>query len=161
MQGATVPGPPDGTPLSESRLVDAFTQMDAAATCAGLPDKYFWAGRVRYGNDYSSAAPLERYLWLEVVDLANRERWQICIGQETLRALAGLAIAEALDPCRYNSEAARVAWFGRRLNFEPEKIWASWEKTWRGRYQAIYEILERYCDVAASHVAYRQREDSA
>lgn len=159
MQGARVPEPPQGLPLGGSRLADSFGPSDAAAVCAGLHPKFFYAGRVYWMQDWSSCVPLEAYLWVELAGLAAKERWAICIGQETLRGLAGLAIAELADPTKYGAEPARVAWFGKRLDLEGEKIWNSWEKIWRPRYQAIYDVLLRWTDVAGSHAYFKQIEE--
>ena len=159
MQGPGVPEPPSGLPLGEGRAIDSLSQSDAAAICAGLSKRHYLAGRVLYAQDWSSCAELERYLWVEVAGLAAREKWTVCVGQETLRSLAGLAVAEIADPVRYGKEAARVAWFGRKLKMEEHKIWPIWERTWRSRYQAVYSVLERWAGVAASHVAFKQRDE--
>ena len=159
MQGAGTPAPPTGLPLGEGRAKDAIEQCDAAAICAGMSKKIFLAGRVKWMQDYASAAMLERFLWVEASGLASRERWPLCIGQTTLRTLSELAVAETLDPTRFRTEAAKVLWFGNSTKIDPDKVWRSWERVWRSRYQAIYEILERWADISASHIKYRQRED--
>ena len=158
MQGPGTPAPPTGLPLGEGRAKDALEQCDAAAICAGLSEKCFLAGRVKWMRDYSSAPMLERYLWVETAGLAHAEGWPTCIGQSTTRILSELAVMETLEPAIYGQEGARVLFFGTKTKIHPDKVWAPWEKVgWRSRYQATWEILERWADVAASHIAYRQR----
>ena len=158
MQGPGTIGPPTGLPLGGGRAKDAITPSDAAAMCIGIKRPHYLAARVRYGQDWSSCAELERWLWVEAAGIAHREKWVVCVGQETLRALAGLAVAEMADPVQYGSEPARVAWFGRRLDIEGPQIWRLWEKRWRGRFQIVYSVLDRWTEIAASSVWHNQDE---
>ena len=159
MQAEQVQGPPDGLP-GGSTSYEAWTQADAAALCAGLRRKYWLAGRLRWGMDKTVAMELEHYLWGEVAQTAAREKWILAIGQETMRALAGLAIAEMLDPVRYRQEGFRVEWFGRRIKLSKERVFPAWERCWKWRYQgAAYAPLERWSDVCKSHIYHRQREN--
>jgi hypothetical protein len=104
--------------------------------------------------------PLSLFLYQEAAGLAHREKWPVCHGQQTVRGLSELAVVEMAEPTLYGSEPARVAFFGDHINLNGEAVWRAWEKGgWRGRYQGVYEILERYTEVAASHVYHKQRED--
>lgn len=135
-----------------------MTAALAAALCAGLHRKFYLAGRLRWTMDESVAMECEHYLWNEVARTAARENWVLAVGQETMRALAGLAVAEMLYPAKYGKELNRVKWFGKRIKLPEERVWPVWERTWRGRYQqAAWAPLERWTEVAASHIDYRQR----
>ena len=161
MQGAGTIGPPTGLPLGGGRTVDAVTQSDAAAICAGLRKKHFLAGRVRWLQDWSSCAELERFLWVEAAGIAHRENWIVSVGPRipVLRSLSELSVAELACPREYNSDAARVAWFGDQLEMDGPKIWRAWEVRFRGYYQAIYSVVELWSDVSASHIKFKQRDD--
>jgi len=159
MQGSSVPeysGDPIGAGISK----DSYTQSDAAALCAGgMRRKHWLAGRCRWLMDATVAAELEHYLWSEVAGTAAREKWTLAIGQETMRALAGLAIAEMLYPAQYGQDAYRLLWFGKRIKISEEKIGPAWSRCWKGRYEtAAWQPLERWSEVAASHLYFRQRE---
>ena len=159
LQSEQVQGPPDGLPLGEGGSHVAITQSDAAAICAGLLRKFYLANRVYVGRHASSITRLEAYLYVEAAGLAERERWSMCVGQPTLKILSQLAIGEWLDPCMFRTEAAKVAFFGKRIKVAENRVWPIWTRTWRPRYVAIYQILERWHGVAESHVEWSQRGD--
>lgn len=158
MQGAGVPDNSDGIPIGNGGSPDSWTQSDAAALRAGLYDKYDLAALVYHQRYEEGITRLISYLYVEAAGLANREKWTLCYGQQTLKRLAELAVKELLDPARYNNEAARVAYFGRFMGLSDERIWSAWTRTWRGRYQALYDILERWTGVAGSHIWHKQEE---
>jgi len=165
LQGEQVQGPPDGLPGGEGRDNDALSQSDAAAICAGLWRKCYLAGRVYNGRDYSSIQRLESYLYVEAAGLAADEGWKMkgFVGVPVLRALSQLAVVEMLDPAPYKGhvgEAARVAWFGSHIKVKSDRVWPMWERTWRKRYQALYQILERWVSVADGHVWHNQDDDT-
>jgi len=149
--------------MGEGRSKDTLTQSDAAALCAGnLQRKCYLAGRLRWSLDLSVAAELEHYLWTEVTRTAAREKWILAIGQQTMRVLAGLAIAEMIHPVKYSHELCRVQFFGSGVKLPEDRVWKAWERTWRGRYQSAAWIpLERWTEVAASHISFRQRDDES
>ena len=158
MQSEQISAPPDGLPIGGGGSFDATTQSDAAAICAGLLRKFYLANRVYTGRDASSITRLEAYLFVEVAGLANRERWPIIVGGGVLKCLSQMAIGEWLDPCMFRTEAAKVLYFGRHIKIEESRVWPVWIRTWRPKYVAVYEVLERWHGVADSHVAWRQRD---
>ena len=160
MQSEQVQGPPDGLPLGEGGSHDSMTQSDAAAICAGLMRKCYLAGRVFHGRDSSSIKRLEAELYVEAAGLAERERWTLCVGQTTLKGLSMMAVGEWLDPCYFRTEAAKVVYFGKHIKIAPSRVWPVWIRTWRPRYVAVYQILERWGSIADGHVEWRQRENT-
>ena len=160
MQGPGVIGPPTGIPLGGGISKDAWTQALAAALAAGLARKYYLAARIRWTIDATCAMETEHYLWNDIAGTAHREGWTLAHGQETMRALGGLAIAEMLYPAKFGHDPQRLKWFGNRIKLPIERIEPAWNRTWRGRYeQAAWQTLERWTDVAASHVSFKQRGD--
>jgi len=158
MQSEQVQGPPDGIPIGEGGAHDAITQSDAAAICAGLRRKHYLAARVFAGRDASSITRLESELFVEVAGLAARERWTLHRGVPIMKTLSQLAVSEWLDPCMYRTEAAKVLYFGSHIKVDESRVWPMWTRTWRPRYVAIYQILQRWCDVSDSHIEWKQRE---
>ncbi len=158
MQGESTPEY-SGDPIGGGMSKDAYTQADAAAICAQLGRKYYLAGRLRFLIDKTVALELEHYLWSEVAGMAHRDKWILSVGQETMRALAGLAIAECLYPVVYGQDAHRLLWFGKRIKLSPEKIQPAWVRCWRGRCEeAAGQPLLRWTDEAASQIYIRQKE---
>ena len=159
MQGESTPEY-SGDPIGAGMSKDSYTQADAAAICAQMGRKYWLAGRLRWLLDKTVALELEHYLWSEVAGKAHQDRWILSVGQETMRALAGLAIAEMLYPVEYGQDAHRLLWFGQRIKLSPEKIQPAWVRCWRGRYEeAAWQPLVRWTEVAASHIYFRQKDD--
>ena len=149
-----------GDPIGSGGSKDSYTQADAAAMCAGHMHRKHWlAGRLRWLMDKTVAMELEHYLFSEVAGYAARENWVLVPKQPLMRALAGLAIAEVLFPVMYSQDVYRVEWYSRRTKIPRDRVFQSWERIWRGRYQAAaWAPLERWSEVAAEHIYFRQRE---
>ena len=76
----------------------AITPSDIAASLAGGSRLGYAAALLAYAQHFDMRSIAERELWLRVVDLAARERWQIQPGM--LRLLTKLAVFEAEHPAR-------------------------------------------------------------
>ncbi len=119
--------------------------------CAGMPDHWFAAMRMKWANDWSGANLLEYRLWMAAVDMAIEGRWRVPSGGERLRRMAGLAIAELADPERYRATDAwqlKAAWVGVTKS--------RWFETWQPRYEALYRVLDDWSNAAWRFVKARQ-----
>ena len=87
-------------------------QAMAAALCSGMKKHWYLAARLKWANDWTGATHLEYKLWAYTAGVANGEKWRIPKGQQLLRSLVGLAIAEMAEPSRYKTDAAKVNWTG-------------------------------------------------
>jgi hypothetical protein len=160
IQTAGTVGLPTGIPMGSGIAKDALTESDAAAICAGgLRRKHYLAARLRWCMDASTCTELSCFLHVEIAGTAARERWTLSTGVPVMKALADLAVMEMLDPVTYGQDAYRLKSFGDSIDLPINRIYPAWTRTWRGRYQeAAWMPLERWSEIAASHIAYRQRE---
>ncbi len=120
--------------------------------CAGMPAAWYHAMRMKWAHDWSGANALEYALWLEAVDMANANGWRVPTGQERLRRMAGLAIAELADPSRYRQPESwqlKAAWIGVGRS--------QWFDIWQARYEALYRTLDEWSNRAWRHVRERQQ----
>jgi len=120
--------------------------------CAGLQEHHFQAMRMKWAGDWSGANALEYRLWLAAVDLSNAHGWRVPTGQERLRRMAGLAIAELADPARYSrpdSWQLKAAWLGVGKS--------QWYDTWQARYEQVYRVLDDWSNAAWHHMRRRQQ----
>lgn len=78
--------------------VPGLGAFDAAAALAGLPRGPYLLARVMLALDESCRRELEKQLWSEMCSFAYAEKWIVPIGQELLRKMAKIAIAEVVDP---------------------------------------------------------------
>lgn len=123
----------------------------AAHYCQNMPRHQYQSALLRWADDWSGVSELEYLLWDEAVRLKNQERWRIekkHQGREMLRKLAGLALWEMGQPSQFRAESAwqkRAEWMG------VDK--AAWFRTWRPRYEAVYNILQDWTAEGWRHVS--------
>lgn len=104
-----------------------------AYVSARMPRHWWYSLRIKCFDDWSGANYLEHHLWMVASQMARREQWNIPIGREVVRKMAGLAIAEMADPSRFKHDAAwqiRAAWLGVSKS--------RWFAMWRDRYDMIH-----------------------
>lgn len=78
--------------------VPLITAADISRMLQGLERGPFLMGMVMECGDVHSLGELERWLWIETMEIARRERWPFCHGQQYCRRMAGLALFEVLIP---------------------------------------------------------------
>ncbi len=115
-----------------------------AALCARLDRKYYLAARLKWCLDWTVASELEYLLWVHAAGLASHEGWRVPRGRQYLRRMAGLAIAETADPKHWSTQAARCEFIGMDA--------AAWSRRWRGRYEAIFGMLNDWSATAWYHI---------
>ena len=127
-------------------------QALAAALCSGLKREYYLAARLKYALDYSVARELESMLLRKGLGVSHAKKWRVPENRNYLQQMAGLAVAEMLFPLRYKQDQVRADWVGVSKS--------QFSRTWKKRYNLIYQILEDWTNCAYSHVMMRQRYDA-
>ena len=115
-----------------------------ASLCRGMKRPPYLTARLIWCLDWSVCNELEHLLWMEAASLAAKERWKIPKGKEYVRRMAGLAIAESADPKRWRFASQRAEFAGISDS--------EWSRTWRARYEAVYEILTDWSADAFRHI---------
>jgi len=134
-----------------------LTPDRAAHYCQGMPRHHYQAALLYWADDWSGVSELEYRLWDEAVKIKIRERWRIekkHEGQEMLRKLAGLALWEVGDPCRF---AGQEAWRRRADWMGVDK--AAWFRTWRPRYEVVHSLLLDWKADAWRHITKQLARD--
>lgn len=97
----------DAAAVGRSTAEPENTAADAAATCAGIPEREYAAATLYWGRDGHYIAPLMARLHLAAVDLSIAEGWKMPRGKDRLRKMVRCALLETADPS--GLEAARAA----------------------------------------------------
>jgi len=130
--------------------ITEIDQSTAAAMCAGMPEKWYKAARLKWSADHSNNHWLEIRLMVFASGIAGREKWRIIPGR--LRSMSRLAIEEMQYPEKLNRQEA---W---RYKAGSIGVGSSqWFKTWVGRYEAIYQELNDWANRAYSYVEDKQK----
>lgn len=124
----------------------------AAGMCAGMPENCYQALRLKWADDWSQANVLEKKLWMAAVDLAIDEKWRVPKGKELLRKLAGMALYELVYPGKLREHQQRAAFIGM------ERM--AYYKTWRCRYEQVYQILDGWAQEGYRHLQKQSISDS-
>lgn len=150
-----------------------FTQVDAAALCAGLPEKHYYAGLLKWGVDQTVERNLVLYLLQAVAGIAGREKWTSRKGR--LEALCMLAVNELGHPERYTDAAHQRNLLFMRVDGSYPAPWetrlvflgqwdiqiskSQWYAVWSKRYEAVFAMLDGWAGNAYRHVSRVQQED--
>lgn len=154
--------------------IPSLTASDIARMLTGLERGPFLAGMVKECGDIRSVAELERWLWIEAMNIACRERWPFCRGQAYCRRMAGLAVYEFIVPVPSVCESCSGDGFivvdgngmectecrnrgGRKMsaNLRSELAgipYTSWRQGWGTRYEAVYLTVQGWHSAAMSHM---------
>jgi hypothetical protein len=128
--------PPGGVPF--------WTGSTAAAECSGMPDLTYKVGRLIYGHDWTCLQQVIDEIMPAALRLAKRERWKAKKPSELVKNMLTLSV---LDTMGYR---------GARINFRQAQFLGidhrGYERYWRKRYQAIYDILEIYVSDFRRHI---------
>jgi hypothetical protein len=155
--------------------IPELTPAEIARMLQGLARGPFLAGMVKECGDARSLGELERWLWIEAMSIACRERWPLCHGQQYCRRLSGLAIFEFIVPkpnrcrecggkgyvvfqgngvectsCSNTGGASLVAHARCDLAGIPLRQWES--GGWSARYEAVHMTIHSWHSDALSHI---------
>jgi len=117
-----------------------------AYCCAGMPDHWYGAMRMKWAADWSAAGTLEYRLWDEAVRMAIRFKWRTRkgdAGRAMLRRLAGLALYELADPERFRDGdvwQVKADWMGVGKT--------QWYGVWVERYKLVFDLLNEWTNLA-------------
>ena len=141
-----------------------FTVIDSmyrAALCKGVEDKYLFAMKLKWAGDWSGVDYLEKQLTKRIEKAAKQYKWKVPENSDILARLSQLAIIELayglgnrpnqedLSKRKYRRAVLRL----KAINSHPYKISPSaWSRTWSGRYETVYNILESWVGIAHGEI---------
>ena len=157
------------------------TWEDVAGACAGLPRGPYLIAIAKFADDWSVLNELEYIVWMKVVDIANDppggKKWKR--GNESLRKLGWLAIAENISPaqcqkcngrgilymprglivpchqcCGTGSGNSRSADLAREFGVTVDE----WEADWDMPYRIVYALLYSWLGRSLGHIKKRLHE---
>ncbi|PUB82397.1 MAG: hypothetical protein DBP02_15205 [gamma proteobacterium symbiont of Ctena orbiculata] len=125
-------------PLSVGRstATDKMSPALAAGMSAGMPKVWYQAVMLKWALDWSGANDLELRLLMEAAGLAAEHGWEPPKGEEFLRRMAGLAVAEMALPAQFRQVKDKCEFLG----ISP----STFCNRWKGRYEQVYQVLESW-----------------
>jgi hypothetical protein len=152
-----------------------ITPADIARMLQGLAPGPFNAAMVKDSGDASCLGPLERWLWIDAMWMAEQQEWPRSHGQAYCRRLAGLAVYEFVMPrpevCSGCGGRGYRVFEGngiecpRCVNTGGEKLapemradlagipLKSWLAGWSERYEEVHLTVLDWHSVAMRHLA--------
>tara|TARA_R110000751_G_scaffold40814_5_gene96346 strand:+ start:188 stop:649 length:462 start_codon:yes stop_codon:yes gene_type:complete len=127
-----------------------FDSTSIALACKGIPRKYYLCARLYYLSDSTVLDEVERYLWVSAAADGHKYKF-IRKGEERLRRLCGLAVAEIADPARWKNNAQRGEWMGVTER--------SFGKNYSTAYGDCFNRLAAWVGVAEHHIRENTREN--
>ncbi|MEW8027824.1 MAG: hypothetical protein AB2806_08805 [Candidatus Thiodiazotropha sp.] len=134
----------DPREIGRSTDTSKMTPATAAAMCAGMPSLWYKAAALKWADDWSGANDLEYRLWIEAAGLASEHGWEPPRGQEFLRRMSMLAIAEMAWPSKYKQDKDKCKFLDINQS--------AFCKRWKGRYEQIYQVLESWASEGYRYV---------
>lgn len=141
-----------GHATSGNRVTPSY----AAALLAGIPDHCLHASMIKWAGAMGYWLPMERKLWMRAVDMSVAGKWRLIKelqGEKmgVLRGMARLAIAEHVRPQEFKTDADRRRYIGIEKD--------AWSRTWKVRYEAIYQIFDEWAAVAYRQIQRNQVDE--
>lgn len=139
-------------PRNEGRSTAApeLDQATAAAMCHGMPQLPFKAVLYKWAGVDEHQKFLMYRLWIAAVDIAAEEGWRIPKGREYLRKMSEIALKEVRDPGQWREDQAKAKYMGMDKS--------TFYKTWRKRYESIYQVLDGWAQEGYRYVQRRNTE---
>lgn len=123
--------------------------------CAGMPEHWYMAIRLKWGRDRSSNTELNERLLVIAKKIAARGNWRLSKDRQYLERMVSLAIMETCDPARFSypdSYKIRMAWIGCSKT--------KWFSTWQQRYERVYVEFNDWSDRGFRYLKVRQKDNS-
>lgn len=114
--------------------------------CAGLPDHWHQAARLKLSLDVSDRYKIELKLFDIALSMKDRLGWKIKKGDEGVMMLwrmARLAVWELSDPGRFRCADAYKIYINT-LGIDK----SNWSRTWQSRYELLYQELDEWVNRA-------------
>jgi hypothetical protein len=122
--------------------------------CAGMPEHWYLAIRLKWAKDISGVGVIEIKLLAAARRMAQREKWRLPEGKDYLPRMVKLAVVELADPARF---AKAECW---RLRAAYVDVGSSpWYRTWRKRYEAIFQELNEWSNRGFRYIRVKQQRE--
>ncbi|MCG7931947.1 MAG: hypothetical protein N0E44_18090 [Candidatus Thiodiazotropha lotti] len=115
-----------------------------------MPNLQFKAAMYKWAGDQSQHDFLMYRLWIASADIAADNGWRIPKGQEYLRKMSEIALLEVRDPGKWREDKAKAKYMGMDKS--------TFYKTWRKRYESIYQVLDGWAQEGYRYVQRKNTE---
>ncbi|MCG7985051.1 MAG: hypothetical protein JAY90_20155 [Candidatus Thiodiazotropha lotti] len=120
--------------VGRSTAQPGIDQATAAAMCRKMPTLAFMAAMYKWAGDHEQHDFLMYRLIIAAADIASEEQWRLPKGKEYLRKMSEIALKEVIEPGRWKDGTRKAEYMGMDKS--------TFYKTWRKRYESIYQVLD-------------------